>query len=35
MNKEGSAIDNKFCTMFICHFGESLTLMRSAERKGM
>ena len=34
MDKEGSVVDNKFYTMFICNFRESLTLMRLTESKG-
>ena len=34
MNKEGSVVDNKFWTMFICNFRESLILRKLTESKG-
>ena len=34
VKKEGSAIDDKFPTMFKCDFRESLTLRRLTESKG-
>ena len=34
INKEGSVVDIRFCTMFICNFRERLTLRRLTESKG-
>ena len=34
MNKEGSAVDDNFCTMFICNFRERLKLRILAGSKG-
>ena len=33
MNKEGTVVDNNFCTLFICNSRENLALRRLTEKR--